>query len=121
MKKDNNITAIPNYVSVLEELKAKIKKTQYKTALSINKKLILLYWEIGAIILTQQKEQGWGSKVIEHLSKDLSHSFPGMKGFSPRNLKYMRKLAEMYVDEVIVQQLVAQIPWGHNVRLLDSV
>ena len=115
------IINIPSYATVLEELKFKIRKAQQKAALSVNKELILLYWDIGRTILDQQHKQGWGAKVIEHLSKDLSKSFPDMKGVSPRNLKYMRKFAESYSDRTIVQQLVAQIPWGHNVRILDYI
>ncbi|AGY58142.1 hypothetical protein GKIL_1896 [Gloeobacter kilaueensis JS1] len=72
-------------------------------------------------ILARQQHESWGAKVIERLSKDLRRDFPEMKGFSARNLKYMRALAETYPDELFVQQLVAQIPWGHNVRILDKV
>lgn len=110
-----------SYISVLEELKLKIKKAQYKATLSANKDMILLYWDIGKTILEQQEKQGWGAKVIDRLSGDLGKSFPGVKGFSSRNLKYMRRFAEEYPDKTFVQQAVAQIPWGHNVRILDYV
>lgn len=83
--------------------------------------LVLLYWQIGRDILTRQQQQGWGAKVIDRLAADLRDSFPEMKGFSPRNLKYMRAFAKDYPDEQFVQQVVAQIPWGHNVRILDAV
>jgi predicted nuclease of restriction endonuclease-like (RecB) superfamily len=82
---------------------------------------VLLYWQIGREILVRQQQEGWGAKTIDRLAKDLKQEFPEMKGFSPRNLKYMRAFAEAWSDEVIVQQVVAQIPWGHNVRLLDKV
>jgi hypothetical protein len=59
--------------------------------------------------------------VIDRLAADLKRTFPDMKGFSPRNLKYMRAFGKAWPDEAIVQQLVAQIPWGHNVRFLDRV
>ena len=87
----------------------------------MNRELVLLYWQIGREILARQQEQGWGAKVIDQLAKDLHQAFPDMQGFSPRNLNYMRTLAEAWPDEAIVQQAVAQIPWGHNVRLLDLV
>jgi len=112
---------VSSYVNVFNDLKTKIRQAQQKAVLSVNRELILLYWEIGKTILEQQKKQGWGTKVIGRLSKDLSLSFPEIKGFSPRNLKYMRKLADTYPDKTIVQQLVAQIPWGHNVRILDYI
>jgi len=118
---DKELRTIPSYATVLEELKTKIRQAQHKAILSANKELILLYWNIGSTILKQQKSQRWGAKVIDRLSRDLTGSFPDMKGFSPRNLKYMRKFAGTYPDRSIVQQLVAQIPWGHNVRLLDYV
>jgi len=118
---DKELRTIPSYATVLEELKTKIRQAQHKAILSANKELILLYWDIGSTILKQQKSQRWGAKVIDRLSRDLTGSFPDMKGFSPRNLKYMRKFAGTYPDRSIVQQLVAQIPWGHNVRLLDYV
>jgi predicted nuclease of restriction endonuclease-like (RecB) superfamily len=82
---------------------------------------VLHYWQIGRDILAQQRQHGWGAKIIDQLAHDLNHAFPEAEGFSPRNLKYMRAFAEAWPDEAMVQQLVAQIPWGHNVRLLDNV
>ncbi len=84
-------------------------------------KLVLLYWQIGHDILTRQAEQGWGSKIIERLAQDLRATFPDMKGFSPRNLKYMRAFAEAWPDAEFVQQAAAQLPWGHNLVLLDKL
>jgi len=80
----------------------------------------LLYWGIGRDILARQKEQGWGAKIIDRLAADLRQEFPEVTGFSPRNLKYMRALAEAWPDEPIVQQLAAQIPWFHNCAILDK-
>jgi len=108
-----------DYAEFLQSLKEKISTAQIKAALAVNRELVLLYWQIGREILERQKAQGWGAKVIEQLSKDLRSAFPEKKGFSTRNLKYMRSLAENYPNEQFVQQLVAQIPWGHNVRILD--
>ncbi|MFW9263675.1 DUF1016 N-terminal domain-containing protein [Nostoc sp. CALU 546] len=107
-----------NYDNFLRELKERIRSAQVRAALSVNRELILLYWQIGRDILLQQQQQGWGAKVIERLARDLKQAFPEMKGFSARNLNYMRAFAEAYPDEQIVQQLVALIPWGHNVLLL---
>lgn len=113
--------SLEGYQDFLNSLKERIRKAQIKAALSVNRELILLYWQIGQEILTRQQQQGWGAKVIERLAKDLPSTFPDMKGFSSRNLKYMRAFAEAYPEEQIVQQLVAQIPWGHNVRILDAI
>ena len=110
-----------SYIDFLNNLKIKIKTAQIKASLSVNTEMILLYWDIGQTILDRQKKEAWGAKIIDRLSLDLQKSFPNMKGFSARNLKYMRKFAESYPDFQIVQQLVAQLPWGHNIILLDKV
>lgn len=119
------LTTNPNqllgYDDFLRDLKDRIRTAQVRAALSVNQELVLLYWQIGRDILLRQQQQGWGAKVIDRLSADLRQAFPEMKGFSPRNLKYMRALATIYPDEQFVQQAVAQIPWGHNVRILDHV
>lgn len=112
---------LTGYVDLLEDLKGKIRSAQVRAGLAANRELVLLYWEIGRRILDSQRQEGWGAKVVDRLAQDLRHEFPAMKGFSPRNLKYMKMFAETYHDGQIVQQLVAQIPWGHNVRILDHV
>ena len=109
------------YDEFLLELKERIRSAQVRAALAVNRELVLLYWQIGRDILSQQQQQGWGAKVISQLAKDLKKAFPEMKGFSPRNLKYMRAFAEAYPDETLMQQLAAQIPWFHNCVLLDKV
>ena len=109
------------YATFLEELKAGIRQAQVRAVLAANSELILLYWQMGRKLLVQQSREGWGAQVIDRLSADLRRAFPSMKGFSVRNLKYMRTFAEAWPDERIVQQFVAQIPWGHHVRLLDRV
>lgn len=110
-----------DYTLFLEDLKKRVYDSRYRAALQVNKELILLYHHIGNQILEAQAKQGWGAKVIDQLSKDLKSEFPEMKGFSTRNLKYMRKFAEEYPDLEFVQQAVAQLPWGHNVFLMDLV
>ena len=109
------------YSEFLKDLKARILLAQRRAILSVNRELVILYWQIGRDILKRQSEQGWGAQVIDRLACDLRSSFPEMKGFSLRNLKYMRAFAGAYRDEEFVHQLVAQIPWGHNVRILDYV
>ncbi|WP_197053944.1 PDDEXK nuclease domain-containing protein [Cetobacterium sp. ZWU0022] len=108
------------YISLLEELKNKIKISQNRAILSVNKELIFLYYEIGKIILKNQSQKGWGSKIIENLAEDLRKEFPNMKGLSLRNLRYMRLFAESYSAE-IMQEILAQLSWYHNQALLDKV
>lgn len=109
------------YGDLLEELKTRIRASQIQAASAVNHELVLLYWSIGREILIRQDQEGWGTKVIDRLSADLRREFPEMSGFSTRNLKYMRAFAATYTDEAFVQQVVAQLPWGHNVRILDAV
>jgi predicted nuclease of restriction endonuclease-like (RecB) superfamily len=109
------------YDSFLQELKDRIRTAQVRAALSVNRELVVLYWSIGRDILSRQKTEGWGAKIIDRLSEDLAKAFPEMRGFRARNLKYMRAFAEAYPDQKFVQQVVAQLPWGHQVRILDSV
>jgi predicted nuclease of restriction endonuclease-like (RecB) superfamily len=110
-----------DYEQLLRDLKNRIRSAQIKAALAVNRELVLLYWQIGREILQRQGQEGWGTKVIDRLAKDLKQEFPEMNGFSSRNLKYMRAFAEAWTDEPIVQQVAAQIPWFHNCILLDKV
>jgi len=109
------------YAEFLADLKDRIRRARVKAALSANRELILLYWEIGRMILERQRKEGWGSKVIDRLAHDLRREFPDMKGFSARNLKYMRAFAEAYPDKKFVQEVLAQITWYHNITLLEKV
>ena len=113
----NNIN-ISEYKQILESVKNEILKSQYKAMQVVNKELIFMYWHIGKIIVDNSK---WGNKFIDSLSIDLKLEFPEITGFSVRNLKYMKKMAEEYPDFEFVQQVVAQIPWGHNIILIDKV
>jgi predicted nuclease of restriction endonuclease-like (RecB) superfamily len=96
-------------------------RSQTRAALAVSRELVLLYWSIGAEILIRQIAEGWGAKIIERLGRDLQARFPGVEGFSPRNLKYMRSLAEAWPDPGIVPQRVALLPWGHLRLLMDRV
>jgi predicted nuclease of restriction endonuclease-like (RecB) superfamily len=119
---DKNPVAGPEgYAELLTELKQLIRKARVRAALAVNCELVLLYWSIGNDILARQEHEGWGARVLDRLAADLQRSFPGMKGLSARNVKYMRALAKAWPERSIVQQAVAQLPWGHIVRILDKV
>lgn len=98
-----------NYINWRRKIISLIEQSKLKAILSVNTELLTLYWEIGNDILTKQKEQGWGTKVITQLSKDLTERFPDDRGYSERNLKYMRKFALSYPDFPIVQVPLAQL------------
>ena len=110
-----------DYLSFIEEIKNEIQNQRISVVLNANSSMICLYWKIGKAILQKQEEEGWGAKVIDRMAKDLKEAFPDMSGFSPRNIKYMRKFAECWTDFSIVQQVVAQIPWRTNRMLLDKL
>lgn len=112
-KESNQITrrqTLPDtYPVLLQELKQRIRESQLRAAVSVNRELVLLYWRIGRDILVRQQRENWGAKVIDRLAADLKKSFPEMKGFSPRNLKYMRAFAGARPEEEFVQEVLAQI------------
>jgi predicted nuclease of restriction endonuclease-like (RecB) superfamily len=109
------------YDRFLEDLKARIRNARVKAALAVNRELVLLYWDIGHRILQRQESEGWGARVVDRLAQDLRRAFPDMRGFSRANLLYMRAFAAAYPDEAIVQQVAGQIPWFHNVVLIEKV
>lgn len=111
----------PDYAAWLAELKTRIHSAQQRAALAVNRELVLLYWQIGQDILQRQSREGWGAKVIDRLSRDLRAAFPLMKGFSARNLKYMRYFAEHCPAQQFGQQPAAQLPWFHIVTLLTQL
>jgi len=109
------------YADWLADLKTRIHSAQQRAALAVNRELVLLYWQMGQDILERQGREGWGAKVIERLAHDLRSAFPDMKGFSPRNLKYMRSFAQAWPEAEFVQAVLAQLPWYHQIALLDKL
>ena len=110
-----------DYLEWVNTLKIKIGRAQIKAAISVNSELIKLYWEIGQELSEKQEKQGWGNAIVESLSKDLKNEFPEIKGFSRRNLFYMQSFYKFYKSDFEkVQQVVAQIPWGHNIKIISK-
>lgn len=110
-----------SYREFIHSLKQSIREQRLAVVIRANVAMTCLYWKIGHSILEKQLEEGWGARVIDRISKDLQDAFPEMKGFSARNLKYMRKFAENWPDFEFVQRVVAQIPWRSNILLLEKV
>ena len=106
------------YLEIVKSIRDEIKVAQYKAAVSVNRELIMLYYNIGRVI---NEHKSWGNKFIDNLAADIKLSFPSATGYSVRNLKYMAKFAELYPDEEIVQATLAQITWYHNIALMDKV
>lgn len=117
----NNLPLPSDYQNWLKALKTRIQAAQQRAVLAVNQELLQLYWQIGRDILFRQKEQGWGAKVIDRLAQDLKTAFPELKGFSARNLKYMRKFADVWPEPEFVQEVLAQLPWYHQIALMDKL
>jgi len=109
------------YSDFLSRIKIRYQSAQLKAAQYVNRELVEFYWQLGKDIIEKQTQTAWGTKFLDQLSSDLQASFPGTKGFSVRNLKYMRRFAEHYPNPPIGQQLVAQLPWGHIILLIQKV
>ena len=117
-----------SYIKFLDDLKIQIKQSRIKAHLSVNRELILLYYKIGLAILEKQKEEGWGTKIIERVAKDLKQEFPEMTGLSQRNLEFMQQFASSY-QILFPKQAVSEmnssaifnIPWGHNIAILQTI
>ncbi len=109
------------YLDFLNEIKQNFINSRIKAVRAINSELIILYWNIGKLILERQKEYGWGKSIVEKLSKDLQKELPNQSGFSSRNLWDMRRFYERYQNEPKLRQLVAEIPWGHHLLILNKI
>lgn len=109
------------YAETLGEIKQRIQQERLRVVLTANAAMVLLYWDIGRMILDRQKREGWGARVIDRLATDLREAFPDMKGFSPRNLKYMRAFSAAWPGRAIVQESLAQITWYHNITLIEKL
>jgi predicted nuclease of restriction endonuclease-like (RecB) superfamily len=140
-------SALPSgYVPFLEDLKTRIRTAQVKAVLSVNREMIDLYWHIGESIVERQRGDGWGKAVVERLSRDIQNEFPGIRGYSPQNIWYMRAFYLAWTDDVMnlqqavgdsgrsilqqavgeldgrkLPQSVAGIPWGQNICLLEKL
>ncbi len=97
----------------------RIRFAQYEALRAVNQQLVGLYWDIGRMIVERQRDESWGRSVVERLAQDLQAEFPGVSGYSVSNLWYMRKLYLAYRDKEILQPLVGEISWSHNLVILD--
>ncbi len=110
-----------DYAAALAEIKDRVRQERLRVVLAANSAMVLLYWDIGRVILDRQAREGWGARVIDRLAEDLQTAFPEMRGLSPRNLKYMRAFAGAWPEARIVQRTVAQLPWRQNITLLERL
>jgi len=116
-----DLTLDKDYVTFLMTLKEKLHRAQMSASMAVNTQLIQFYWSVGQDIIKIQASKQSGSKFLEQLSHDMRNTMPGMHGFSKRNLEHMRRLAQLYPDEEFAKQAVSQLPWGHIIKLMQSV
>ncbi len=109
-----------DYATLLAEVKERIRAAQYEALRAVNKELIALYWDIGRMIVARQQNEKWGRAIVEKLAVDLRQEFPGLSGFSARNLWYMRSFFATYSQSERLQPLVAEIGWTHNLIILEK-
>jgi predicted nuclease of restriction endonuclease-like (RecB) superfamily len=146
--KENADTALmiaPEYRRFIEDLKTRVVSARISAARSVNRELILLYWDIGGAILEKQKTLGWGASVVEMVAAELKRAFPGMTGFSAQNVWRMVQLCQTYEDKEflaqvvremskggktalkgqklsqLVRDMVSTVPWGHHANALAKV
>lgn len=133
---DNKFFNDKEYIDWLRELKEKVRNVQIKAAIKVNTEMITFYWELGADISRRLEKSKWGDGVIKQLSKDLIEEFPEMKGFSERNIKYIRQWYSFYnkessigqqavaqlekIDSAYTLRQITQIPWGHNLVIISK-
>lgn len=110
-----------NYNSLIAEIKQKISDAQLKTVVAANSQMLLLYWQMGNYILANQTQQGWGSKVIDLLSADLKREFPKLKGFSVRNLKYMKSFASTYTAPIIHKMIALEVEFKQQTLIAQQL
>lgn len=108
-----------DYAALLVAVKERIRSAQYAALKAVNRELIALYWDIGRMIVERQQGESWGKAVVENLARDLRDAFPGIKGYSARNLLYMRNFYAAYGNSEKLQQLVAEIAWGQNIVIME--
>lgn len=97
------------YQSFRDDVFKRIRSAQYEAMRAVNKEMISLYWEIGRQITERQKTLGWGKSVVENLSHDIQAEFPGIQGFSVRNIRNMTRFYTEYQSNEFLQPLVAEL------------
>lgn len=111
---------IGDYANLLGEIKERVRNAQFEAMKAVNRELVALYWDIGKTIVERQADEGWGKSIVENLARDLQEEFPGIKGFSVRNIRYMRTFYAEYSRNEKLQPMVAEIGWTHNILIFEK-
>jgi predicted nuclease of restriction endonuclease-like (RecB) superfamily len=132
-----------DYRRLIRDIKSRIRAAQIRASLSVNRELIELYWDVGEMIVNRQRVEGWGKSIVDKIAADLQKDFPGIEGFSPRNIWRMRAFYVAWAgdkpqravakrgqksparlaprEKQFLPQAVAEIPWGHNFTLVEKL
>jgi predicted nuclease of restriction endonuclease-like (RecB) superfamily len=107
-----NLQTLPadEYKHFIQEIKQRIQAAQIKAAVTVNREMLLLYWDLGQSILQKQKAASWGDGFLKQMSKDLQDEFPEMKGFSVRNLELIRQWVRFWLGHpAFAKQAVSEL------------
>lgn len=118
---DESLHLNKDYVDFLKCIKERLHTAQIRAALAVNRELVQFYWELGNDLIEKQKSHQWGTGFLEQFSHDMRQAFPGMQGFSVRNLQRMKQFSTLYPSISITTQAVSQLPWGHVTRLMQMI
>ena len=116
----SQIIKTAGYGDLLKDIKNRVRAAQYESFKAVNKGMIHLYWDIGQMIVDRQKKHSWGRSVVINLAKDLRIEFPGVQGFSDRNIWNMRNFYVLYHQNPKLQPLVAEISWAKHLIIMSS-
>ena len=117
-----NIIKTDDYKAFIHGIKQRVQSAQIKAAFTVNQALLQLYWDLAELMVEKQQTTAWGDGFLLQMSRDLQAEFPDMKGFSKRNLELMRQWYRFWSEQpAIAKQLVAQIPWGHNLVIISKI
>jgi predicted nuclease of restriction endonuclease-like (RecB) superfamily len=122
LKRPQNSLQLPSgYHELLQELKGRIRTAQVRAGLAVSRELVLLYWSIGRDLSQRFTSAGWGTKINDRLASDLQAEFPRSRRLQPPELPVHARFAEAWPEPEILQSLIAKLPWGHNLRVLDRI
>jgi len=109
------------YPDLLASVVERVSAGRRRAVLAANQELVATYWAIGQELLQREAMEGWGAKVVLRLSEDIRERIPGARGFSPRNLRYMKSFADAWPDFAMLQTPSATLTWSHHILLIERL
>ncbi len=106
------------YLQAVQEINDYVNQAKYRASVSVNSEVLKTNLFIGSVIIRNSQ---WGNKFVDNLSKDMRMKYPGAKGYSVRNLKYMKKFAQIFAEDDVDKYGLARITWSHHQVLMSKV